>query len=182
LPESSRSHWTHYRRHHPASGIDLQAIASVQFFRDGTATVETVVAISPQLVALCGGLKSTESIISAHCAHLKDRAKKNAVNEAVPQIQDALQRLRLGEASICIVDMVTLFWKHLAGALNITYIFEHPDSRTGKWAEAAFLHLLELVKSGEATAWSYSSWVDKAIASGIMQPDLMDVPLAPAFR
>jgi hypothetical protein len=120
LPESSRSHWTHYRRHHPASGIDLQAIASVQFFRDGTATVETVVAISPQLVALWGGLKSTESIISAHCAHLKDRAKKNAVNEAVPQIQDALQRLRLGEASICNVDMVTLFWKHLAGALNIT--------------------------------------------------------------
>jgi hypothetical protein len=140
-------------------------------------------ALSPQLVALVGGLKSAESILSAHCARLKDRAKKNAINETVPQIQDTLQRLKLDEeqSSICNVDMAILFWKHLAGALNITYIFEHPDSRTGKWAEAAFLYLVELVKSGEATAWPYSAWVDRAIASGIMQPDLMDVPLAPAF-
>lgn len=137
----------------------VKAIGSVQFFRDGTSTVETVMAISPQLVTLCGGLKSTESILSAHCAHLKDRAKKNVINETVPQIQNALQRLRLDEEqlSICNVDIATLFWKYLAGALNITYIFEHPDSSAGRWAKTAFLYLLELVKSGGATVWSYST-------------------------
>lgn len=166
-----------------APGKIVKAIGSVQFFRDGKLTVETVRALSPQLIALVGGLKSTESILSAHCARLKDRAKKNAINETVPQIQDALQRLRLDkeQSLICNVDMAILFWKHLAGALNITYIFEHPDSCAGKWAKAAFLYLVELVKSGEATSWSYSAWVDIAIASGIIQPDLMDVPLAPAF-
>ena len=98
----------------------VKVIGSLQFFRDGPSTVETVMAISPQLVTLCGGLKSTKSILSAYCAHLKDRVKKNVINETVPQIQKALQHLRLDEeqSSICNVDIATLFWKHLAGALN----------------------------------------------------------------
>ena len=68
-------------------------------------------ALSSQLIALVGGLKSAESILSAHCARLKDRAKKNAINETVPQIQDALQRLRLDEeqSSICNTDVAILF-------------------------------------------------------------------------
>jgi hypothetical protein len=49
--------------------------------------------VAPMLIDLINSEQLSKEILAAHCVHLKDRARNNAMKEAAPRIQDALKSL-----------------------------------------------------------------------------------------
>jgi hypothetical protein len=145
-----------------AAKTNLRAVGTVQFFRDGQITLDTVKMIAPRLIEMVDSVEPSKDLLAAHCARLKDRARNNATNEAVPYIQDALQRLEMDEDPLSVwkLEIAQLFIKHLAGAIDIDYNFEYVEEPSHAWAKAAFEDLLHNVQNSTPSTYSYSQFVE----------------------
>jgi len=97
-----------------AAMANLKAVGCIQFFREGTITVETIQSISPMLIEMVNGAASAKTILSAHCAHLKHRAGIN-LKDTIIHLKGAELRLNLQEdlGAIYTLSLLKLFWKHL---------------------------------------------------------------------
>jgi hypothetical protein len=71
--------------------------------------------------------------------------------------------------------------KHLAGAIDIEYIFNHVGEPGHAWAKAAFQELLHCVQNSIASTYSYSQFVEKAVKKGLTPPNMMGIPLSMDF-
>jgi hypothetical protein len=83
--------------------------------------------------------------------------------------------------SVWKLEIAQLFMKHLAGAIDIDYIFEQVEEPSHAWAKAAFEDLLHNVQNSTPSTYSYSQFVEKAIKRGLVPPLVLDIPLSMDF-
>jgi hypothetical protein len=55
-----------------AAKTNLRAVGTVQFFRDGKITLDTVKTIAPRLIEMVDSVESSRDLLAAHCARLKE--------------------------------------------------------------------------------------------------------------
>jgi len=111
-----------------AAKANLRAIGAVQFFCQGTITVEVVESISPILFEIVNKSTPAQLLLSSHCAHLKNQAAINA-KETIPFLREMLlsDKFQDNLGSIYSLPPLKLFWKHLGGAVNIAFMHSNED-------------------------------------------------------
>jgi hypothetical protein len=132
---------------------------------------------------MVGNDKSIKKLLSDHGSHLRDRARKNALEHTAPYILDIIKQKDSGEEQEVIFNdtLAGLFFKHLNSSVDLNCIFTDPKGSVAVWAQASFMHLVGLLLEGKESTFSYSKWVDGLLSEGLVQPDLDKIPLEKTF-
>ena len=160
----------------------IKAMGAVEFFQKGTLTIDGIKSVAPVLLEMVGNDKSIKKLLSDHGSHLRDRARKNALEHTAPYILDIIKQKGSGEEKVIFNDTLAgLFFKHLNSSVDLNYIFTDPKGNVAVWAQASFMHLVGLLLEGKESTFSYSEWVEGALSEGLVQPDLDKIPLEERF-
>ncbi len=77
---------------------------------------------------MVGNDKLIKKLLSDHCSHLRDRAKKNALEHTAPYILDIIkQKGSRKQQEVNFNDTLAgLFFKHLNSSVDLNHIFTDP--------------------------------------------------------
>jgi hypothetical protein len=143
----------------------IKAIGAVEFFQKGTLTIDSIKSVAPVLLEMVGNDKLIKKLLSDHGSHLRDRARKNALECTAPYILDIIKQKVSGEEQEVNFNdtLAALFFKHLNSSVDLNYIFTDPKGSVAVWARASFMHLVGLLLEGQESTFSYSKWVERAL-------------------
>jgi hypothetical protein len=160
----------------------MKTMGAVEFFQKGTLTVDGIKSVAPVLLEMVGNDKLIKKLLSEHGSHMRDRARKNALEQTAPYILEIIKQKGPGEEAVIFNDTLAgLFFKHLNSSIDIGYLFMDPKGSVAVWAKASFMHFVRLLLEGKETTFSYTKWVEGALAEGLVQPDLDKIPLEGRF-